>query len=226
MQNKDLSVIIPALNEERTLRVCLDSVRKLDPLEIIVVDGESADRTSKIAEEAGAIVIQSPKGRGIQMNRGASIAKGEILLFLHADTRIPDMKKSLASAALNTYAGGFFHLEFDDGSVSTRLVEFFANLRARLLSLPYGDQAIFIKRDIFKKVGGFREYPFLEDLDFAIRIKNYGKLKYIPLKVVASARRLNKGFPFSPIFVSFRNVFIALLFLFGLSPFSLIKLYK
>jgi len=226
VQNKDLSVIIPALNEERTLRVCLDSVRKLDPLEIIVVDGESADRTSKIAEEAGAIVIQSPKGRGIQMNRGASIAKGEILLFLHADTRIPDMKKSLASAALNTYAGGFFHLEFDDGSVSTRLVEFFANLRARLLSLPYGDQAMFIKKEIFEKLGGFREYPFLEDIDMAMRVRKFGRLKHLPFNIIASARRLRKGFPFSPILVSLRNVFIALLFLFGLSPFRLIKLYK
>lgn len=226
MQNKDLTVIIPALNEERTLRACLDSVKRLDPLEIIVVDGGSADRTVKIAEQAGAVIIQSPKGRGIQMNKGALLARGEILLFLHADTRIPEMKKSFASAAPNSYAGGFFHLKFDDGSVSTRFVEFFANLRARLLSLPYGDQAIFTKKEIFEKLGGFREYPFLEDIDFAIRIKKYGKLKYIPLKVVASARRLKKGFPFSPILVSFRNVFIALLFLFGLSPFRLIKLYK
>lgn len=160
------------------------------------------------------------------MNKGASIAKGKILLFLHADTRISEMEKSFTSSVPNSYAGGFFHLKFDDGSISTRLVEFFANLRARLLSLPYGDQAVFIKKDIFEKLGGFREYPFLEDIDFAIRIKKYGKLKYIPLKVVASARRLKKGFPFSPILVSFRNVFIALLFLFGLSPFRLIKLYK
>ena len=226
MQNKDLTVIIPALNEERILRACLDSVKRLDPLEIIVVDGGSADRTAKIAEEAGAVIIQSPKGRGIQMNKGASLARGEILLFLHADTRMPEMKKPFASATPNSYAGGFFHLTFDDGSVSTRLVEFFANLRARLFSLPYGDQAIFIKKEIFEKLGGFREYPFLEDIDFAIRIKKYGKLKYIPLKVVASSRRLKKGFPFSPILISFRNVFIALLFLFGLSPFRLIKLYK
>jgi GT2 family glycosyltransferase len=102
----------------------------------------------------------------------------------------------------------------------------FANVRARLLSLPYGDQAIFIKRDIFEKVGGFREYPFLEDIDMAMRIRKFGSLQYLPFHVIASSRRLKKGFPFSPILVSFRNVFIALLFLFGLSPFSLIRLYK
>ena len=245
MQNKDLTVIIPALNEERILRACLDSVKRLDPLEIIVVDGGSADRTAKIAEEAGAVVIQSPKGRGIQMNKGASLARGEILLFLHADTIISNKVSSLCHPELDSgseemlkriqhdkteivdkYIGGFFRLKFDDDSLSTRLVEFFANLRARLFSLPYGDQAIFIKKEIFEKLGGFREYPFLEDIDFAIRIKKYGKLKYIPLKVVASARRLKKGFSFSPILISFRNVFIALLFLFGLSPFRLIKLYK
>jgi GT2 family glycosyltransferase len=139
---------------------------------------------------------------------------------------MPEVKNSLVSSLLNGCAGGFFRLKFDDDSISTRLVEAFANIRARLLFLPYGDQAIFIKRDIFERMGGFREYPFLEDIDFAIRIKKYGKLKYIPLKVVASARRLKKGFPFSPILVSFRNVFIALLFLFGLSPFRLIRLYK
>jgi rSAM/selenodomain-associated transferase 2 len=226
VQNKDLTVIIPALNEERTLKACLDSVKKLDPLEIIVVDGGSADRTKEIAEDSGALVIKSGQGRGVQMNAGAAIARGEILLFLHADVRMPEVKNSLASSLLNGCAGGFFRLKFDDDSISTRLVEAFANIRARLLFLPYGDQAIFIKRDIFERLGGFREYPFLEDIDFAIRIKKYGKLKYIPLKVVASARRLKKGFPFSPILVSFRNVFIALLFLFGLSPFSLIKLYK
>jgi rSAM/selenodomain-associated transferase 2 len=245
VQNNTISVIIPALDEGGHVGNCIESAKKLNPLEIIVVDGGSSDRTKEIAENSGAFVIQSRRGRGVQMNAGASIAKGEILLFLHADTIISNKASSLCHPELDSgseemlkrvqhdkteivdkYIGGFFRLKFDDDSLSTRLVEFFANLRARLFSLPYGDQAIFIKKEIFEKLGGFREYPFLEDIDFAIRIKKYGKLKYIPLKVVASARRLKKGFPFSPILISFRNVFIALLFLFGLSPFRLIKLYK
>ena len=245
MQNNNISVIIPALNEGEHIGDCIESAKKLNPLEIIVVDGDSSDRTREIAEDNGAFVTQSRRGRGVQMNAGASIAKGEILLFLHADTIISNKVSSLCHTELDSgseemlkrvqhdkteivgkYIGGFFRLKFDDDSLSTRLVEFFANVRARLLSLPYGDQAIFIKRDIFKKVGGFREYPFLEDIDMAIRVRKFGRLQYLPFHVIASSRRLKKGFPFSPILVSFRNVFIALLFLFGLSPFSLIKLYK
>ena len=245
MESKSTSVIIPAFNEEVTLKACLESAKGLNPLEIIVVDGGSTDRTREIAQDAGAIVEKSRKGRGVQMNTGASLAKGEILLFLHADTVIANEVSSFCHPELDSgskemlkrvqhdkteifdkYIGGFFRLKFDDNSISTRLVEMFANVRARLLFLPYGDQAIFIKRDIFKKLGGFREYPFLEDIDFAMRIKKFGKLKYIPVKVIASSRRLKKGYPLSPIFVSLRNVIIALFFMLGISPYRLIRLYR
>ena len=185
------------------------------------------------------------------MNTGASLAKGEILLFLHADTVIANEVSSFCHPELvqdshrdsgskemlkrvqhdkteifDKYIGGFFRLKFDDNSISTRLVEMFANVRARLLFLPYGDQAIFIKRDIFKKLGGFREYPFLEDIDLAMRIKKFGKLKYIPVKVIVSSRRLKKGYPLSPIFVSLRNVVIVLFFICGVSPYRLVRLYR
>jgi len=233
--NKTLSVIIPAVNEEKMIRACIESAQRVNPLEIIVVDGGSMDRTRDIAEDAGAIVILSTKGRGIQMNKGASFAKGNILLFLHADVQIPNCNEELLSKSFadchselvsESHIGGFFRLKFDDNSISTKLVEFFANLRARLFSLPYGDQAVFIKRDVFDKVGGFKEYPFLEDLDIAIRVRKFGRLRYIPFLVVASSRRIKKGYPLSPIIVSLRNVVIASLFLFGLSPFRLIKLYR
>lgn len=226
MRNNRVSVIIPALNEESTVTSCIKSAKRLDPLEIILVDGGSADNTAKIAEQEGVTVIRSPKGRGIQMNRGASIAKGEVLLFLHADTLMPKTVLSFPLETLNGHIGGFFKLKFDDNSLSTRLVELFANFRAKLLSLPYGDQAIFMKKDIFKKLGGFKEYRFLEDIDMALRIRKYGKLKYIPLEVVASSRRLKKGYLLSPIFVSLRNVVIALLFMLGVGPTRLARLYK
>jgi rSAM/selenodomain-associated transferase 2 len=245
VQNKGISVIIPALDEESTIKACLESAKRLNPLEIIVVDGGSADKTREIAQDAGAVVIKSQKGRGIQMNKGASLAKGDILLFLHADTVIANEVSSLCHPELDSgfkemlkrvqhdkteifdkYIGGFFRLKFDDNSISTRLVELFANVRARICSLPYGDQAIFLKRDVFEKIGGFREYPFLEDIDMSMRIRKFGKFKYMPLEVIASSRRLKKGYPLSPIFVSLKNVLIALLFMFGVSPFMLIKLYK
>jgi len=243
--NKQLSIIIPTFNEERRIRACIESARRLSPLEIIVADGGSLDNTVKIAELEGSTVICSPKGRGIQMNKGASLGKGEILLFIHADTIFSDEISSLfhpeivsgfqemlkrvqhdKTEIFDKYIGGFFRLKFDDDSLSTRLVEFFANLRARLFSLPYGDQAIFIKRNVFDKIGGFREYPFLEDIDMAIRIRKFGKLKYIPLKVIASSRRLKKGYFLSPIFVSLKNVIIALLFMLGVEPSRLAKLYN
>ncbi|MBI4684205.1 MAG: TIGR04283 family arsenosugar biosynthesis glycosyltransferase [Nitrospirae bacterium] len=250
MKNKiSLSVIVPAINEEENIRSCIESAKRLDPLEIIVVDGGSIDRTREIALNAGAVVINSPKGRGIQMNRGASISKGDILLFLHADsifnchsrangnpkaifTEMLDSCWSLPSTPIRgrndkkNYIGGFFRLKFDDDSISTRFVEAFANLRAKLFLLPYGDQAIFIKKDIFEAIGGFREYPFLEDIDMAVRLRRLGRLKYLPYSVTASSRRIKKGFYFSPIVVSLRNVLLAILFLLGVSPFRLIKLYK
>jgi len=225
-QNSRISVIIPTFNEEATIKACIESARRLSPFEIVVVDGGSTDRTREIAKETGAIVIRSPKGRGIQMNRGAAIAKGEILLFLHADTLMPKTGISFPSESFNGHIGGFFKLKFDDNSLPTKLVELFANFRARLFSLPYGDQAIFIKKDVFEKVGGFKEYPFLEDIDMAMRIRKFGKLKYIPLGVVASSRRLKKGYLLSPVFVSLRNVAIALLFMLGVGPSNLAKLYK
>lgn len=226
MESKGISVIIPAFNEEVTIKTCLESAKRLNSLEIIVVDGGSTDRTREIAQDAGAKVVKSPKGRGIQMNKGASLAKGEILLFLHADTLLPlPPGDFLKKEFLKDHVGGFFRLKFDDNSISTKLVEFFANLRSRIFSLPYGDQAIFVKRDVFEKIGGFREYPFLEDIDLGIRIKKFGKLKYIPLKVIASSRRLKKGYPLSPIIVSLRNVVIAFLFMLGVRPSKLIKLY-
>ncbi len=253
MQGKSISVIIPAFNEEKRIRSCIESAKSLNPLEIIVVDGGSTDKTREVAKDAGAIVVQSPKGRGIQMNRGAKIAKGEVLLFLHADTILSEEISSLyqheviscfqevlkrdvkqvqgkvrhdRTEIYDKYIGGFFRLKFDDDSLSTKLVEFFANLRARLFSLPYGDQAIFVKKDVFEKIGGFKEYPFLEDIDLVLRLRKFGSLKYLPLNVIASSRRLKKDYFLSPIFVSLRNVIIVLLFLLGVKPSKLARLYK
>ncbi len=247
MENKSISVIIPSFNEERRIRACIESAQRINPLEVIVVDGGSTDRTCEIAQEAGAIVIRSSKGRGIQMNKGASFAKGKVLLFLHADTIMPETEISslchpelgsgsqgmlkqvqhdIMESLTDEYIGGFFRLKFDDNSLSTRLVEIFANLRARLFSLPYGDQAIFIKRDVFKKIGGFKEYPFLEDIDLVMRARKFGRLKYIPFKLSHHQEESKKVILFSPIFVSLRNVVIALLFMLGVGPSKLAKLYK
>jgi len=226
VENKVISIIIPTLNEEENINACIETAKRLNPLEIIVVDAGSTDRTREIAINTGAMVIQSSKGRGVQMNKGASLAKGKILLFLHADTLLPEAVISVSAEFLNSYIGGFFKLTFNENSISLRLVELFANLRARIFCLPYGDQAIFIKKDVFEKIGGFREYPFLEDIDMSIRLKKVGRLKYVPLSVIVSARRIKKGYPLSPILSSLRNVFIAFLFILGISPHRLLRLYR
>ncbi|BCB96553.1 glycosyl transferase [Dissulfurispira thermophila] len=220
-----ISVIIPAFNEEKHIKACIKSAKNIEPFEIIVVDGSSTDKTKELAKEEGVFVIQSPKGRGIQMNIGASIANGDILLFLHADSVITNRVDIRDYIAMG-YIGGFFRLRFNDSSISTKLVEFFANLRARMLSLPYGDQAIFIKNDLFKKIGGFKEYPFLEDIEFVRRLKKFGKLRYIQHNVIASSRRIQKGYPFSPILISMRNALIVLFFMLGVSPHTLLKFYR
>jgi rSAM/selenodomain-associated transferase 2 len=227
MDNRRLSIIIPALNEENTLHACIASALRLDPMEVIVVDGGSSDRTRQVALDAGAVVISSPRGRGIQMNRGASQAGGDILLFLHADSFLSaDNSGILFQTVDNGYAGGFFRLQFDDRSLSTRLVCVFANARSRLFSLPYGDQAVFIKRDIFKRIGGFRDYPFLEDIDIVLRVKKHGRLKYLSPSVTASARRIRRPFPLSPILLSIRNMFLVILFLSGVRPDRLAGFYR
>jgi rSAM/selenodomain-associated transferase 2 len=220
-----LSVIIPCLNEEKRLLDCIRSAQRLNPFEVIVVDGGSRDRTVELAEREGARVIKTSRGRGIQLQEGASASKGEILLFLHADSVIKE-EIDLKAYIRDGFIGGFFRLRFDDPSLSFRLIEFFANMRSRLFKLPYGDQAIFVKKEVFQKIGGFRPYPFLEDIDLVLRLRKMGKLISLDIPVVVSPRRLKRGFPFSPILLSIRNVIIVLLYILGISPFKLIKLYR
>lgn len=225
MNKLTLSVIIPTLNEEKHILKAIESARLLKPDEIIVVDGGSKDNTVEIARECGVKVIISKRGRGVQLQKGADFSFCDVLLFLHADgvvTRYFDVRGVIESG----YIGGFFRLKFDDQSMATRLVEIFANKRSTLFSLPYGDQAIFVKRDVFNEMGGFKQYPFLEDIDLVLRLRKKGKLFAVPVAVLLSARRIKKTYPLSSILVSLRNVLIVLLFLAGASPKKLIKLYK
>lgn len=224
----NISIIIPTLNEQTRLADCLDSIQKLNPLEIIVVDGGSSDATCELAQRYGAKVIHSPKGRGVQLKKASAAAKGEILLFVHADAKLPEdvRAEDLVNVIKSGYVGGFFRLKFDSDSLCIRLVEIFANIRSRLLSLPYGDQAIFVSKRAYDDIGGFKDYPFLEDLDLVLRLRKIGRLKMIDKPVTVSSRRLLRGYPLSPIVISLRNVIIALLFMFGINPEKLVRLYR
>ncbi|MGC9141454.1 MAG: TIGR04283 family arsenosugar biosynthesis glycosyltransferase [Caldimicrobium sp.] len=220
-----LSVIIPTFNEELHIDQALKSLELIDPDEVIVVDAGSTDRTREKAEAYGAKVIQSEKNRGIQLKKGAKLAKGNLLFFMHADCKILD-KIDLRKLYKKGIKAGFLNLCFDKSSLSLKLLERLINLRARLFNLPYGDQGLFIERALYEKIGGFKEYPFLEDLDLVLRLKRFYPPFRLPGKILVSSRKFNSKIPFYPFLISLRNNLIILLFLLGFSPNYLKNFYK
>jgi len=192
-----ISVIIPTFNEEELLAATLQCIgANNNPCEVIVVDGGSKDATVKIAEKAGAHVIHSPvRQRAAQMNRGVKEAKSDTLLFLHADTCIPDNAIDSAEKALtdNQVVGGAFTRRFDHPSIFLKVTCQLADLRSRLFGWHFGDQGIFVKRCVFDKTGGFPERNNMEDLDFSRRLKHYGKVVTLNLPLLSSGRRFGRS---------------------------------
>lgn len=190
----DISIIIPTLNEEQVLGKTLASLKNQHNLEIIVVDGGSCDSTLDLAQKADCRIFSNPMGRSRQMNRGAAEAKGEVLLFLHADTLIPDNFPELILDAVRqpAFIAGAFSLAIDSPRKSLSIIAWFANLRSRLLHLPYGDQAFFITSSMFKVLGGFPEQEIMEDFLFMQKIKKKGKVVILSECALTSARRWQK----------------------------------
>jgi rSAM/selenodomain-associated transferase 2 len=186
-----ISIIIPVLNDAQHLSKALTVQTVATNVELIVVDGGSQDDTIAIAQTAGVKLLHSPPGRAIQMNQGAAISTGDILLFLHADTQLPDQFDALIRETLSrpqTIAGAF-ELRIDAKSLGVRLVEWGANLRSRHLQLPYGDQAIFMTKAVFQAAGGFPELPIMEDFEFMQRLKQKGTIRIVRAAVLTSGRR-------------------------------------
>jgi rSAM/selenodomain-associated transferase 2 len=210
-----ISVIIPTLNEAANLLQTLGCVhqaevmsasgvltsKQLTPshtprstLEVIVADGGSQDQTIAIAETAGAIVVQSPPSRVNQLNTGAQKATGEIFLFLHADTQLPPNWQQLVIQTLQnpqTIAGAF-ELAIASDRPGIRLVEWGVQQRSRWCQLPYGDQAIFLRAETFKQLGGFPNLSIMEDFQFIKRLQPLGKIAIVPAKVTTAGRRWEK----------------------------------
>jgi rSAM/selenodomain-associated transferase 2 len=188
-----ISVIIPTWNEEGEIEGCLRSLREQGgDLETIVVDGGSRDRTLEIASRYSS-VIQAGRGRALQMNAGARRAGGEILLFLHADSRLPQgWKRAVEEAVRNGAVGGAFRLRLDDSSPFFRTVAALANLRARLTGTYLGDHGLFVSREAFEAVGGFREIPLMEDVELCRRLREVGPLVQLREEITSSARRLKR----------------------------------
>lgn len=220
------SIIIPVLNEELHLTRCIDSLRAEGfSEEIIVADGSSTDRTREIAlSHPNVTAIDSLKGRGAQMNAGSAAASGDILLFLHADTILEHgWAKELGSALDDqSVVGGAFSFSIDNPSAKYRLVEAWVRMRCRIFSLPYGDQAIFIRKSVFQTLGGYKEIPLMEDVDIIRRMKKLGRIAVLRKKAVTSGRRwVSKGlFRTAAI-----NQLTMLMYHLGVSPERLARLY-
>jgi rSAM/selenodomain-associated transferase 2 len=213
-----LSVIVPMLDEESAIAATLDAARIGAPkAEIVVVDGGSTDRCVAIARPRCDILIQGPRGRARQMNSGAAAASGETLVFVHADTIVPrtfarDIEAALADASI---VGGRFDVAFNTSASVYDVIAAMISLRSRLTRSATGDQAIFVRRAVFERLGGFPDIELCEDVDFARRMRRIGRVACLRSRVITSARRWQRDGVLRTIF---RMWIIKSLFLAGVSP--------
>ncbi|MCH9647415.1 MAG: TIGR04283 family arsenosugar biosynthesis glycosyltransferase [Deltaproteobacteria bacterium] len=218
-----IAIIMPTLDEEAAISQHVADARQVAD-QLIVSDGGSQDKTRDLAHREGAEVVVGPCGRGPQLNLGAKAAEAEVLVFLHADTRLPRSAAELIRHAVRNQAvGGGFLLRFDSDQKRFKFAAKLINWRTRFSRLPLGDQAQFVSRSAFETLGGFQKWPILEDLDFARRLKKQGKTVILEDPVVTSARRYQQG---GLIRTTARNWTIWLLFCLGVSPHRLSRLYR
>jgi rSAM/selenodomain-associated transferase 2 len=219
-----ISLIIPTLNEATVLPALAESLGSLSGFDdIIVADGGSRDATIKLALQQGWRVIRALPGRGTQMNAAASLAQGEVLLFLHADTRLPAEAAACIQTALNNekVGGGNFSLLFDGNTQAARwLTRLYPFLRFG--GMCYGDSAIFIRRTVFEKIGGYRDFPLFEDLDLYRRMKRHGQFVRLSAQAQTSSRRFEGSF----IRTFARWAGLQILYWLGVSPVRLAKFYR
>ncbi|HID31331.1 MAG TPA: glycosyltransferase [Desulfobacterales bacterium] len=218
-----LSIITPALNEAEILEQALESVKD-QSVEIIVVDGGSKDASVEIALRHTPHVFIAPRGRGLQQHTGALQAQGNVLLFLHADTVLPPAYGYLIDQALEnpSVVFGAFYLSFYPSSPALDLIAFMANLRSRFLRLPYGDQALFVRRTAYFQVGGFHDLPIMEDVDIVRRLNRAGAFKLTRGYVKTSARRWHVE---KLVLTTLRNWSLIMRYFLGVSPYILAQHY-
>lgn len=212
-----LSIVIPVVNEAVHIERRLQDLQKLRYCcELLLVDGGSTDRTLEIAEPWVDKVISSPRGRARQMNQGAAQTDADVLVFLHADTQLPDQSVALITQTIaNGYAWGRFDVAFDSAKPIFKLIALMMNWRSRLTGIATGDQAIFMTRQVFQQVGGFPEIALMEDVAISASLKNIGHPSCLSAKVVTSARRWQTQGIFRTIILMWR---LRLAFFLGVEP--------
>lgn len=229
-----ISIIVPVLNERgingfiATLTKSI-APRVMDAIEIIVVDGDPHGSTlqrisTPLISNPSIKRIIAPKGRARQQNRGAEMATGTVLLFLHADTRLPrHFDELIRKTVVSGYSGGAFDLEIDTHHPLLKGISRIASFRSRITGIPYGDQAIFVTRSLFERIGRFPDIPLMEDIALMQRIKRSGKaFTILPEKALTSPRMwYKKGI----IYTMIRNPLLASLYYLGVSPKVLVKFY-
>jgi rSAM/selenodomain-associated transferase 2 len=225
-----ISVIMPVLNEEQILGKTLLHTLSLSLDEVIVVDGRSGDRTpdlvtSLIQTNPGnlSLLITSP-GRACQMNAGATISHGDVLVFLHADTQLPSNARGQIEQALvdPAYVGGRFDVQFEPETRWGRIISRMMNWRSRWSGIATGDQAIFVRRECFEQLGGFSDMPIMEDIDFTRRVKRAGRMAALRATVITSYRRWEQRGPVKTIALMW---LLRALYWLGISPHALTRMY-
>jgi len=220
-----ISIILPVLNEEKTIKETLTSIQSLlEDTEIIVVDGGSQDKTVEIAQDYANVII-SPKGRAKQMNAGAKSANGNILWFVHSDSELDKNSINAIEEAIEQgYVGGCFKLYFYD--LNTRFMKYVANAsnrRAKYLQLIFGDQGIFMRKDVFNRLDGYKNMDLMEDWDLSRRIHKLGKMKVLNERIGTSARRFKKDGPLKALLKMHK---IKVLYLLGTPVDKLNRMYR
>ena len=220
----NISVIVPVLNEAKSIAATLAALVPLAPYEMIIVDGGSSDRTWEIAAEFPVKVIASEGGRARQMNRGAREASGDVLLFLHADTRLPPTAFADIAGALGDLRclGGRFDIELDGEHWLLPLVGRMISYRSRISKVGTGDQAIFVRRAVFERMNGFEDIPLMEDIAFCRGLKRLGGIACLRSRVITSARRWEADGVWRTIF---RMWILKLGYLAGIAPARLKQFY-
>ena len=220
-----ISVIIPAIDEAAVIQAAVHSAQQSGANEVLVVDGGSRDDTVDLAQQAKARVVTSEPGRARQQNAGATQATGDVLLFLHADCGLPENGLQQVQQQLQEVPGspgGYFHQHIDDPATIYRWIETGNLLRARVLGWAYGDQAIFVRSEVFRALNGFPDLPLMEDLYLMKRLKREGPLIDVNAPLTVSARRWKKR---GTIRQTLRNWAMLTAVHLGVSPRALVRYY-